>query len=728
MDSTQSCAGRFREARRYRLTAGEGRGRPACCAKRPMSLLTECGERREYPASVGTSLWFRVRAVNGLQTHVPNQRIRLLRHQGGLVVVKSLRVENFRSVRDATLTCDSLTALVGANGSGKSSFLTALDFFYQPAAEYSAEDFHAGNSADPIRVTVTFTGLTPEESELFGKYVENGELTVEKEMAHPRTRGSQRYYGTSLANPDFQPVRDAAGNQKRGIYNELKQRDAYRDLPTYRNMEQAESELAAWETAHLGACVRSRDGGQFFGFREVGEAHLEGYTSFVLVPAVRDAAADAGAARDAALSQLMNLVVMARLSQREDITAFRQATQEQYSQITNPDNLPELAQLAGELTDTLSMFAPDTSVHLDWEPQTIEIPMPRANARLQEDDYLAPVSRTGHGLQRAFILTLLQHLAAAQSAPAQPEGGHAATNARPRAARLPGLILAIEEPELYQHPSRQRAMAEVLLRLSQGQIPGVAGRTQIVYATHSPLFLGLDRFDQVRILRKGDVQPGAPKQTIVYSQMLEELADRLSSGRTRALQGEQLRSSLRSLMTPLANEAFFAKTVCLVEGSDDHSLLTGYARARGISFDLAGVCIVGCSGKEELKKALVLFRGFGIPTYPVFDGDRGNPSMKRLNRDLLRLLGEPEVDYPSGIFPHYAAFETDMRQCISHETGGALEEHARAWCDENSVPASEVWRHVACLTTGFERCLANAGDCASLSAICSHVLSLSAGG
>lgn len=244
------------------------------------------------------------------------------------MVIESFRVENVRSILDATLTCDSLTALVGANGSGKSSFLTALDFFYRPAAEYSADDFHAGNTAEPIRVTVTFTDLTPEESELFGKYVENGGLTVQKEMAHPRTRTSQRYYGTSLANQDFQAVRDALGNQKRGVYNELKQRDAYRDLPTYRNMVQAESELAAWETAHPEACVRSRDGGQFFGFREVGEAHLERYTSFVLVPAVRDATDDAGVARDAALSQLMDLVVMARLSQREDITAFRQATQE----------------------------------------------------------------------------------------------------------------------------------------------------------------------------------------------------------------------------------------------------------------------------------------------------------------------------------------------------------------------------------------------------------------
>ena len=35
---------------------------------------------------------------------------------------------------------------------------------------------------------------------------------------------------------------------------------------------------------------------------------------------------------------------------------------------------------------------------------------------------------------------------------------------------FPDLVLAIEEPELYQHPSRQRHIAKILLQL-QGKIP-----------------------------------------------------------------------------------------------------------------------------------------------------------------------------------------------------------------------------------------------------------------
>jgi hypothetical protein len=91
-------------------------------------------------------------------------------------------------------------------------------------------------------------------------------------------------------------------------------------------------------------------------------------------------------------------------------------------------------------------------------------------------------------------------------------------NAVQREPQLPGLVLAIEEPELYQHPSRQRHMASVLLELSQGTIPGVAKRTQVLYSTHSPLFVGLDRFEQIRLLRKVGGMAENPWLDLVSSQ------------------------------------------------------------------------------------------------------------------------------------------------------------------------------------------------------------------
>ena len=140
---------------------------------------------------------------------------------------------------------------------------------------------------------------------------------------------------------------------------------------------------------------------------------------------------------------------------------------------------------------------------------------------------------------------------------AVPEGGAPAQTDQ----RLPSLVLAIEEPELYQHPSRQRHLASILLRLASGAIPGVAKKTQVMYTTHSPLFVGLDRFEQLRLLRKEDHAAGLPRITKVTKAGLEGIAGELwTAGGQQGprFTAETLRPRLQALMTPWVNEGFFA--------------------------------------------------------------------------------------------------------------------------------------------------------------------------
>ena len=106
------------------------------------------------------------------------------------MIIKSIRVQNFRCIRDETLPCEQLTALIGPNGSGKSSFLQALDMFYTPTASYTEDDFYNRNTLQDIIIMVTFADLTEDEKKLFQKYVEGEKLTVEKVMKWSHGRGS----------------------------------------------------------------------------------------------------------------------------------------------------------------------------------------------------------------------------------------------------------------------------------------------------------------------------------------------------------------------------------------------------------------------------------------------------------------------------------------------------------------------------------------------------------
>jgi predicted ATP-dependent endonuclease of OLD family len=596
------------------------------------------------------------------------------------MIIKSVRVQNFRCIRDETLPCDRLTALIGPNGSGKSSFLRALDLFYASSAKYAEDDFYNNDTSEDIIVTISFVDLTEEEQKLFQKYVEDGELTVEKVMKWPASKGSQKYYGTSLQNPDFDPFRAASGGQLRAEYKKLHE-GKYSAFPSYTNKEEAEKALQDWEQSNPDECERQRDRGQFFGFKEVGEAHLERYTRYIAVPAVRDASDDAEEAKGSSLTQIMDLVVRSVLAQKKEIVELQEGTQKQYEEIVDPAKLVELQTLEKHLSDTLKTYVPDAGVNLDWVTEdAINIPMPKADIKLIEDEYPSSVQRTGHGLQRAFILTMLQHLTVSQ-APARADTDEESdeTGKIPKEKplqRVPNIIIGMEEPELYQHPNRQRHLSNILLQLATGSIKGVVDCTQVIYATHSPLFVDIRRFDNVRVLHKVQDEAEKPKETKVIFSTLNEVAKIVENADGKpegTYSGSTLAPRLQTLMTPWMNEGFFANVAVLVEGEEDRAAVLGIASTMGYDLESMGISVIPCMGKNNLDKPTAIFRKLNIKVYAIWDGDHeGKNANKEDNHRLLRLFGQPVEDWPDKISEHFACFKRTLSYTLRTEIGNEL--------------------------------------------------------
>jgi len=660
------------------------------------------------------------------------------------MIIRTVRVRNFRCIKDETLHCERLTILVGANGSGKSTFLKALDLFYTPSAKYSEEDFYNRDTSELIVITVTFTDLTEQERQLFASYMEGETLTVEKELAWPPGRGSQKYFGLTLQCPDFQHVRAANKvAEKRAAYQALVDLGKFPGLPNLpgnASAERIERALQDWENAHRETLQRVRDGGQFFGFKEVGQAHLERYTRFLYIPAVRDASEDATEGKGSVLSELMDLVVRSTLAQRDDIRKLLEETQKRYREIMT--ELTELQTLAGRMTETLNTFAPGAQIQLNWlSDETVEIPMPKADVKVVEDGYPSAVERTGHGVQRAFILTALQHLALAQ-APKENEAIQQHPSDAPMSSvplegnastpTLPNLILGIEEPELYQHPSRQRHLARVLLQLAKGGIKGVAQSAQVIYTTHSPLLVDLQRFHQIRLLRKEEVEDGKPKQTKIFQATMEQVtrviekADGVAEGTYLA---EGVYARLQTLMTPWTNEGFFANVVVLVEGEDDRAAILGMAKAMGHEFESMDIAVIPCMGKTNLHKAAAIFMTLKIPTYVVWDSDEGKNTKKNTKEDnhrLLRLFGAPLEDYPGKVTENFACFKRDMdttlREELTPDTYDSLLEECKSdfgYDDNNHARKNPLV--VKCI---IEKASQRGKDCITLKQIVTAVLKL----
>lgn len=595
--------------------------------------------------------------------------------KGCPVRIQSVRIKHFRCFTDEEVHLESLTAFVGPNGAGKSTVVRGIRVFYEHAGA-TLDDFYNRDESVPIEITIRFGDLGQEEQLLFAPYIDKGTLAVTKVI----TLAGFKYHGARLQCPEFEGARSLDGKQKRlNAYKALQARVP--DLPNAKSADEADRTLADWEATHPEMCRLMKDDGQFFGFKQVGMARLERFTRYVFVPAVRDAEKDAGDARGSAIFELMELVVRSVLAQNKAFADFRTRVQGEYGTLISPKNVPQIGQLAEELTGILQHYVPTAGVILDWlAPEELKLPLPNAGVRLEEDGFVAPVDRVGHGLQRAFILSLLQSLVAAQHLHVTAQGQD--EHLKPP-EHMPDLILGIEEPELYQHPNRQRHLARILWDLSEGKIPGVARRTQVIYCTHSPLFVDLTRFDCIRRFSKTGNPDDATKPLIsrCSRNTLAGVAQSLQQAHevrpARPFTAQSLRARLITLMTPWSNEGFFGDCVVLVEGEDDRAALVGAAHLRGTDLESKGIAVIPAGGKNNLDRLYLVFRGFNIPVYVVFDGDvrdtSDQESHKKANRLLQMLLECRDIkDFPTTqVSDRYAIFqdklETEIRGAVGEQ-------------------------------------------------------------
>ncbi len=545
--------------------------------------------------------------------------------------------------------------------------------FYDPAAKATDGDHYAGDTSQDIEIAITYGNLPKEAVDLFDRYLNDDTLTVVRVFS--TASKTAPYHGMRMQHPAFSVVRQTSGARNQtNLYKELASKDEYASLPTVKSAAAALQALSDWEAENPEACVRLRDDGQFFGFTGVAQGLLGRFTRFIRIPAVRNAADEASDKRGSYVKEIMDLVVRNSLANHADVNRLRESIRDQYRAVFDPSKRTELNSLEDRLTGTLRRYAPDTAISLTWSNlSSITIPMPETEVRLSEDGYDAQVHQTGHGLQRAFILTMLQHLVAARE---DAQSG-LDDDSLGGSASLPSLVLGIDEPELYQHPGRQRHMASVLLRLASGSVPGVAERTQVIYTTHGPLFVGLDRFDQIRVLRKvAGEQPGAPKVSAVVENPLGDLADKLWELHGRPpikFTPETLRPRLQAMMTPWMNEGFFADVVVLVEGEADRVAILAVAQSMGQDLEAMGVCVIPCMGKNNMDRPALVFGGLDIPTYLVWDNDRGGKDAKpRENQHLLRVVGGGAEDWPRGVYDSYACFDGNLESTLSRELTGEL--------------------------------------------------------
>ena len=570
------------------------------------------------------------------------------------MIIERIEVENFRSLKEVNVGCEELTVLLGRNGAGKSSLLYALEVFYNVAHQSSQYDYFDKDTNLEIKIRVTFGKLKQDEVEEFKSQLTDNNLIVTKII----NSGGARYYGASKQIPDFSELRKLSAREKSKSFNELVDTAKYEGLvDKVKSAPAAEEEMTKYEAAHPELLEIFESEQQFFGPKNIGGGKLDKYTKFVLVPAVRDASSEAD--KKGVILQLIDVLVMRSVNKRPDVRKLNEEFEKRVREVYSNDNLKELGHLAGMITKLLTQYAPGAELDLAFgEIVPPKIPLPPAIASLVEDNFKCPISYTGHGLQRALIFALLQQLSVTDLSPekgVEENEGDADEFNDPETLRIPDLILAIEEPELYLHPSRSRYLSQVLENISKASADGNEPSTQILLATHSPYFISMDRFDRVRLARKIPAEGYKPLQCQISEYSLQKAAERLAQitqSNPAEFTPESFSARAAPIMTSMVNEGFFADLVVVVEGVSDAAILWAMQEIQEKQWDGHGIAVVPAGGKNNIDRPVVVFSGLGIPVYFVFDGDNRHAGKDkerdaiRSNSLLLTLAGTKVENFP----------------------------------------------------------------------------------
>ncbi|MDZ4077909.1 MULTISPECIES: AAA family ATPase [Hydrocarboniphaga] len=359
--------------------------------------------------------------------------------------IASVRVENFRSFRDETIYLNSYSCFVGPNGAGKSNVLGALNVFFREqgnsptdVTKLTEEDFFHRDTTIPIEITVTFTDLNDEARDALKDYVRQGSLTVKATAAFDSETGvaQVKHFGQRLGMEAFRRYFEtekagAKAADLAGIYNQL--RESHPELTAERSGPARIEALRAFEAANPERCTLIPSEDQFYGSNSTGK--LARFIQWVYVPAVKDATDEGLEGRNTALGRLIARAVRSKTNFDSQIEELRKATLESYKKLLTA-NQEGLTEIGEALQRRLGSWAhPNVRLGIEWlsDPaKSVVLQQPVAGIKTGEGDFLGSLARMGHGLQRSYLLALLQELAAADDATA------------------PTLILGCEEPELYQ--------------------------------------------------------------------------------------------------------------------------------------------------------------------------------------------------------------------------------------------------------------------------------------
>lgn len=585
--------------------------------------------------------------------------------------IESVRIQNFRTFKDETIFFDDYSCFVGPNGSGKSTVMNALNVFFRQykdsktdLSKLSIDDFHHKNVKEPISITVTFKDLSDQAKEDLSDYVRQERLivTAKAEFDEGTERAEVKQFGNRLGITEFKVWFEAekakkSASELKQIFAELQSK--WPEITKATAKADMANSLNEFESSHPEQCSLIPSEDQFYGVSK-GANRLAPHLQWVFVSASKDFSEEAEESKNSALGQLLSRAIRAKVNFSEKVSGLRDGLRKSYQTMLKEEQAV-LSTISESLESKLKLWSnPSATAKVLWKndaEKSIKIEEPLAHIQIGEKGFESELARFGHGMQRSYLLTLLQELADIDD------------------ENAPTLVMAIEEPELYQHPPQARYLSEVLQDLANEN-------SQIIVCSHSPYFIPGDDFHNVRLVR----ELGSPSCSNVTSLTYAELAKELTNAGEKAVKETGMIAKLYPTLRPEISEMFFSRKLILVEGIEDVAYLTSYIQLMGKlpDFRRSGYHIIPVGGKNELLKPLAIAKLLKIEVFVVCDADTDKTREDEVNKHkkdnaaILYLLGHdisenwPKADIRK---PNLRMWKTNITNTVGPEFGEDWKTH-----------------------------------------------------
>ncbi len=483
--------------------------------------------------------------------------------------IKTVTIHNFRSIKEATLSLNAYSLLIGANNSGKTNVIDALRIFYEKE-KFDKEDFPKFKTDDQ-------------------------ETWIEIEF--------------HLTDNEFENLKD----EYKQSNNTLKVRKYLKSSQSDR-VKSNQSNIYGYEGGALSNNL-------FYGAKNISEAKLG---DVVYIPEVAKVDEYTKLSGPSAFRDSLNFVVKKVVKNSPSFESLSKSFadfNEKFKTEASKDGV-SIQKFIDDVNEEIKDWDVSFVIDID-EIKPEEIIKNLVSCYLKEKNLKESldISSFGQGLQRHLIYTLIKLSTKYKEIPAKKEKKEFSPDFT---------LILFEEPEAFLHPAQQEILNSSLSEIASAENQQVLISTHSpVFVSKNvddiPSLLKLAKNGAETSIYQIDENT---RKTIFEEnrELKEILGDETTE---RDIELESIRYCL--WLDPDRCCSFFADIVLICEGLSEKALIDCLVKEKQLNFKNRRVYILNAGGKYDIPRYMNLFAGLGIKHSVLFDGDKNNDKNKKIN-------------------------------------------------------------------------------------------------